>query len=51
MVMLGAMLTSDFAVSREAIVSALPEVLEAAGPEVLARNEQALDVGRSVPLP
>jgi 2-oxoisovalerate ferredoxin oxidoreductase beta subunit len=45
-VMLGAMLADEFVVSRDAVVTALPEVLESASPEVLARNERALDAGR-----
>jgi len=45
-VMLGAMLSAEFALSRESILAALPEALESASPEVLARNERALDAGR-----
>ena len=45
-VLLGAMLASGLALSRESILVALPEVLESASPEALAKNERALDAGR-----
>lgn len=44
-VLAGAMLAGGLALSRESILAALPDVLESASPEALAKNERALEMG------